>query len=99
MRARRFSDTGWARVPSADQVGAVLSAAAVLWAFLVAVWGVNGVFPDGHFASQANMGIAGYQMNRWGIIYPAFPLTANPPPSSVYYMHHPLGMFWMGGLL
>src|SRR5437763_15466478 len=95
MRARRFSEIR----PSAELVGGVLSAAAVLWVFLVAVWGVNATFPEGHFASEANIGIAGLQMNRWGILYPAFPLTDHPPPASTYYMHHPLGIFWMAGLL
>jgi 4-amino-4-deoxy-L-arabinose transferase-like glycosyltransferase len=80
-------------------VGFALASAVVLFVFLVAVWGVSGIFPDGHFGAQANMGIAGYNMSRYGTIYPIFPFLDHPGSSANAYMHHPLGMFWMTGLL
>lgn len=82
-----------------ERVGAVLAGAAVAWIFLVAVWGINGLFPDGHFASTANIGTIGYNMNRYGTIYAYYPFFDRQPAPSASYMHHPLGVFWMAGLL
>jgi Dolichyl-phosphate-mannose-protein mannosyltransferase len=86
------------RSAAEEAVGAAVAGAAMLFVFVVSVWGIGGIFPDGHFASAANIGVAGFNMNRWSIIYPAFPLFDHPPPGTSYYMHHPLGMFWTGGL-
>lgn len=92
-----------ARLPlrslSEERTGAALGAAAVLWALFVSAWGLGGPFPDGHFASVADVGVSGLNMVRWKIIFPAFPLLDHPPSAGNYYMHHPLGIFWTIGLL
>ena len=82
-----------------ERIGAVIAAAATLWMFLVAAWGIAGPFPSGHFASTAAVGLAGFNMWKYHIIYPvAFnPLPPAPSPGA-YYMHHPLGIFWVGAL-
>ena len=80
-------------------MGAVLAGAAVIWVFLVALWGVNGVFSDGHYGSVANIGTIGYNMTRYHTIYAFYPFFEREPPPGTAYMTHPLGLFWMAGIL
>lgn len=82
-----------------ELVGALLGSAATLWVFTVAIWGVNGPFPDGHFASQANAGIIGMNMHRYHTMFAYWPFLEQPPGMGAAYMHHPLGLFWTAGLM
>jgi hypothetical protein len=97
MKAPRFSSR-LASDPAA-LAGALLAAAAVLIAFVSATIGINGLFPNGHFASTAAIGIAGDNMWRWHTLLPVPAYTETAPISSAYYMHHPLGVFWTVALL
>ena len=76
-----------------DRVGCGLGLLAVLIAFAVSVWGIGGPFPDGHYASTSVIGTAAYNTYRWKTLFPVEVYVDHSPPSSVYYMHHPLGMF------
>jgi hypothetical protein len=80
-----------------ERAGAIGGAAATLWMLLVAAWGVNGVIGDGHTAAIGAIGVAGDNMWRHHTVYP---LTYYLPPGStpsgpLFYMHHPLGVFWV----
>jgi hypothetical protein len=79
--------------------GAILAAAAVLIAFVSGTIGINGVFPNGHFASTAAIGIAAENMWRWHTLLPVPQFLDSAPVASQYYMHHPLGVFWTVALL
>jgi hypothetical protein len=76
-------------------VGCALGALAVLIAVAVSTCGIGGPFPDGHYASTSVIGTAAYNSYRWKTLFPVEVYVDRPPPDSTYYMHHPLGMFWM----
>jgi 4-amino-4-deoxy-L-arabinose transferase-like glycosyltransferase len=82
-----------------DRVGVGLGGLAVLIAFAVSVCGIGGAFPDGHYASTSVIGTAAYNTFRWKTLFPIEVYVDHAPPSSVYYMHHPLGMFWVIDIL
>jgi len=67
---------------------------ATVWFGLVAAWEMFGPLLAGHYASSASMGIIGDNMLRWGIAGPVWAYTAHAPPPSMYYCHHPWGIFW-----
>ena len=71
----------------------------MLIAFVSGTIGINGLFPNGHFASTAAIGIAGDNMWRWHTLLPVPSYVDSPPFSASYYMHHPLGVFWTVALL
>ncbi|HTA21793.1 MAG TPA: glycosyltransferase family 39 protein, partial [Polyangia bacterium] len=81
--------------PALERAGAVIAGLAVTWMFLVAGWGVADRFGDGHFAAQAAIGTAAENMWRWHTIYPLPTHIDVPPWNALYYMHHPLGVFWV----
>src|SRR4029079_5252310 len=81
------------------RVGWALGGGAVLLPFLVAICGINGPIPEGHTGSSAACGTAAFNMWQWGIWYPVTSYVDRPPPPSMAYMHHPLGIFWMLALL
>lgn len=79
-------------------------ARAVTWAaalFLLAVglWEIASPIVAGHYASTASMGIIGDNMRRWSIIAPVWLYTDAPPDPSLYYCHHPWGIFWTTALV
>ncbi|HLK93293.1 MAG TPA: glycosyltransferase family 39 protein [Polyangia bacterium] len=78
-----------------ERVGAALGVAAVLIVFAVSVVGIGGPFPDGHYASTSVIGTAAYNSFRWHTLLPVEVYLDHPPNASLYYMHHPLGMFWV----
>ena len=84
--------------PALGRAGAIIAALAVTWMFLVAAWGVNARFGDGHFAAQAAIGTAGDNMWRFHTIYPVPTYVDGVPGNSRFYMHHPLGVFWVTAL-
>jgi 4-amino-4-deoxy-L-arabinose transferase-like glycosyltransferase len=96
MKAPRFFN-GQGSDPAAF-AGALLAAVAVLIAFVSGTIGINGLFPNGHFASTAAIGIGGDNMWRWHTFLPVTSYLERPPISSDYYMHHPLGVFWTAAL-
>ena len=77
------------------RVGRAVAWLAVAIAFVVAFVGIGGPFPDGHYASTSVIGTAAYNMQRWHTWLPVEVYVDHPPPPSTYYMHHPLGMFWV----
>ena len=95
MRALR---TLWQAASLEERIAAVVAAVALLSIFLVGVWGIGGVFPDGHFASQANVGVIGLNMWRYGTFYAYWPFLEQAPPLRDAYMHHPMGLFWDAAL-
>lgn len=81
--------------PHRDEVaGALLAGAAVVWMLAVAMWGIAGPFGDGHFAASAAMAVAADNMWRHKVLLP-FHYYAEGGPSGGYYMHHPLGVYWV----
>ncbi|HVV17134.1 MAG TPA: glycosyltransferase family 39 protein [Polyangia bacterium] len=77
------------------RVGRAMAWLAVAIAFVVAFVGMGGPFPDGHYASTSVIGTAAYNMHRWDTWLPVEVYLDQQPPPSTYYMHHPLGMFWV----
>src|SRR5262252_1392419 len=103
MRAPRSSELAArlrairSRLAAAEPVaiaGPVLAAVAVLLAFGVALRGIAGPVPNGHFASAAAIGMAGDNMWRWHTILPVVGYADHLLGAPGYYMHHPLGLFW-----
>ncbi|HVZ75131.1 MAG TPA: glycosyltransferase family 39 protein [Polyangia bacterium] len=88
-----------ARPADEERAGAILAGAAIVWVFFVAVWGANGLFGDGHTASAANIGTMGYNMARYHTIFAYYPFLDSTPTPGMSYLHHPLGVFWMDGIL
>ena len=103
MRAIRNLVSSWrARIASAslaELTGAALGMLAVGLAFAVAVVGIGGPFPEGHYASSAAIGTGASNMWHWHILYPVAKLLDHAPSTSDYYMHHPLGVFWTVAVL
>ncbi len=91
-----------ARVAAAtpeERVAGVLGALAVGIAFAVSAIGIGGPFPEGHYASSAAIGTGASNMWRWHTLYPVITQIDHPPSTPNFYMHHPLGVFWMIALL
>ncbi|HEY7373329.1 MAG TPA: glycosyltransferase family 39 protein [Polyangia bacterium] len=95
MRALR---TVWLAASVEERIAAVIAAFAVFAVFMVGAWGIGGVFPDGHFASHANVGVIGLNMWRYHTVYAYWPFMEQAPPLRDAYMHHPLGLFWDAAL-
>lgn len=81
-----------------ERAGRLLGIISIAWIVLVGCWGVGGLFPDGHFASSAAIGTAAANMWRLHIIYPIPTILDRPPVPSDYYMHHPMGLFWVAAV-
>ena len=90
--------THWRSASLEERIAAVVATVAILSVFMVGVWGLGGLFPDGHFASQANAGVIGLNMWRYGTFYAYWPFLEQAPPLREAYMHHPLGLFWDAAL-
>ncbi len=80
---------------ASDRAGRALAWIAVAIAFGVSFLGIGGPFPDGHYASTSVIGTAAYNMHHWNTWLPVEVYTDHRPPPSSYYMHHPLGVFWV----
>src|ERR1700690_2394460 len=107
MRAPRFSSAcrlrAWrtrlvAAGPSACAGGA-RAAGAILLALGVALRGIAGPVPNGHFASSVAIGMGADNMWRWHILLPLIGYHAHFAGTASAYMHHPLGVFWDMALL
>jgi hypothetical protein len=68
---------------------------AVMIGLSVSLYGIGGPFPDGHYASTSVIGTAAFNMRRWHTWFPVQVYTERFPGASTYYMHHPLGMYWV----
>ena len=68
--------------------------AATAWLALVVSWELFGPILAGHYASSASTGIIAENMRRWGIVAPVWSYTRAAPDPSLYYCHHPWGIFW-----
>lgn len=75
-------------------VSRALVVLATAWFALVVSWELFGPILAGHYASSASMGIIAENMSRWGIVAPVWSYTSEPPDPSLYYCHHPWGIFW-----
>ena len=82
-----------------ERVGLALGLLAVSIAFAVSACGIGGPFPDGHYASTSVIGTAAYNSYRWNTLLPIETYLDHAPNASLYYMHHPLGMFWVVDVL
>ena len=76
-----------------------MAAAAVLLALGVALRGIAGPVPNGHFASIAAIGMAADNMWRWQTVLPIVGYFDHLPVNPTYYMHHPIALFWDVALL
>jgi hypothetical protein len=65
----------------------------------VALRGIAGPVPNGHFASSAAIGMGADNMWRWHILLPLVGYHAHFAGTASAYMHHPLGVFWDMALL
>lgn len=81
-----------------ERAGLGLAAAACLWFFLAAAWGIFAIPQGGHFASTAAAGVMADNMWHWKILAPVWEYTDGPPSPSQYYCHHPWGVFWLTAL-
>jgi hypothetical protein len=79
--------------------GVALAALAVLLALGVALRGIAGPFPNGHFASSAAIGMAADNMWRWHTMLPMVGYVDHLQAAPSFYMHHPLALFWDVALL
>ena len=79
--------------------GVALAAVAVLLAAGVALRGIAGPVPNGHFASITAIGMAADNMWRWHTVLPIIGYSDHLSGAPAYYMHHPLGLFWDMALL
>jgi hypothetical protein len=91
--------SAWGEAPAADRVGAALAVAACALAFVVGSWGFLAPFPEGHYASDAAIGMAADNMWRLHTKLPVIGYQTLTPGPGNYYMHHPLGVFWVTALL
>ncbi|MEA2697836.1 MAG: hypothetical protein QOI66_2107, partial [Myxococcales bacterium] len=87
-----------AATPRQESWGRAIAATSTFWMLLVACWGINGFFPDGHFAATAGIGTAARNMWLFKTVYPILHNTQAPLYGSPYYMHHPLGDFWVDAI-
>jgi hypothetical protein len=103
MKARRSSSAvdllrSWQQQLAAasweTRVATILGGGAVALAFLTAICGINGPIPEGHTGASAACGTAAFNMWHWKIWYPISSYVDRPPPASMAYMHHPMGIFW-----
>ncbi|HXJ20053.1 MAG TPA: glycosyltransferase family 39 protein [Polyangia bacterium] len=85
----------WARASWEERVGRGLAWAGVLIGLAVSFRGIGGPFPDGHYASTSVIGTAVFNMRRWDTWLPVQVYSERFPGPSTYYVHHPLGMYWV----
>ena len=71
----------------------------MLLALGVALRGIAGPVPNGHFASIAAIGMAADNMWRWQTLLPIVGYFDQLPVNPTYYMHHPIALFWDVALL
>jgi 4-amino-4-deoxy-L-arabinose transferase-like glycosyltransferase len=85
--------------PDEERVARIVTWIAVAWFTLAAAWELFGPLLAGHYASSASVGIIAENMLRWHIPGPVWEYTRAKPPPSMYYCHHPWGIFWTTAVL
>lgn len=82
----------------ADRIGRAVGVVAVVWTLAWALWGLAAPPSAGHFAVNAAAVIAGENVLRWKTFYPITHYVEGGPKPSDFYIHHPFGWAWSGGL-
>ncbi len=80
--------------PRVERVALVVTVLACVWFALAAFWGINAPFGAGHVSAIAARGIIAENMWQWHILAPVKQITLTPPDQSLYYSHHPWGLYW-----
>jgi 4-amino-4-deoxy-L-arabinose transferase-like glycosyltransferase len=93
--------TLWARRVDASAIARAVVVLASVWFAFAAGWGMFGVPGAGHIdAGSAANTMAGENMLRWNIIYPAWGWYGSAPPTEPdYYCAHPFGKDWVPAIL
>jgi hypothetical protein len=76
------------------RVSRVVTAMATLWFLGAAGWELFGPHLSGHYAASAGLGIAADNMLACPLLGPVLEYTHECPPPTLYYCHHPWGIFW-----
>lgn len=85
--------------PLEERVARAVTWIATGWFALAAAWEMFGPILAGHYAAAGGMGIMAENMLRWRIPGPVWEYTSARPSPSMYYCHHPWGIFWTTTLL
>ena len=90
-----------ARTPPIDRIARWVAIAASSWFAFAAAWGMFGIPGGGHIdAGGAGNVMAGEQMIRWRILYPAWGwYTGSRPTPPGYLCHHPFGQYYVPAAL
>lgn len=80
--------------PLEQRVARAVAIVASVWFALAAAWELFGPMLAGHYASSASVGIIADNILRWKIAGPVWEYTPDKPGPSMYYCHHPWGIFW-----
>jgi hypothetical protein len=83
-----------------DRIAQAVVVVASLWFCFAAAWGLFGIVGDGHLgAGAAGNAMAGEQIVRWKILYPALDWYSGVEPTKAsYYCHHPFGQNYLPAL-
>jgi hypothetical protein len=97
--ARRAVADWWRARSRAELAGVALAVVAIGIAFVAGTWGIFGPIPEGHYASDGAIGMAAENMWRLHTKLPVVGYQVQAPVPANYYMHHPMGVFWVVALL
>jgi hypothetical protein len=88
-------------VKYADRVARAIVLIATAWLIFAALWGFAGIPGGGHLgAGSTGTFMAGEQMIRWNILYPARSwYTGIRPEGAALMCHHPYGQYYVPALL
>jgi hypothetical protein len=88
-------------VKHADRVARAILLIATAWLVFAALWGFAGIPGGGHLgAGSAGTFMAGEQMIRWKILYPARSwYTGIRPEGAALMCHHPYGQYYVPAVL
>ncbi len=86
-----------APAPTIDRVSRWVAAVASAWFAFAAAWGMFGIPAAGHIdAGGSGNVMAGEQMIKWKILYPAWGwFNGQRPTESLYICHHPFGQYYV----
>ncbi len=90
-----------AAAPTIDRIARAIAIVASVWFAFAAAWGMFGIPGAGHIgAGGAGNVMAGEQMIRWKILYPAWGwFSGLTPPTYDYLCHHPFGQYYVPAVL
>jgi Dolichyl-phosphate-mannose-protein mannosyltransferase len=90
-----------ARAPTIDRISRWVAVLASTWFAFAASWGMFGIPGGGHIgAGGAGNVMAGEQMIKWKIIYPAWGwYNGTRPVEGNYLCHHPFGQYYVPAVL